>query len=77
MLIIKKVLIFGISGCLGMILVLILNVIQDLLAKIIGKYKKQQLKTLSDFMKKKAFKLNESKDNSKKVLFVKKKNNKF
>ena len=45
--------------------------------EIIGKYKKQQLKTLSDFMKKKAFKLNESKDNSKNVLFVKKKNNKF
>ena len=71
MLIIKKVLIFRMK------LILNLYVVQDLLAEIIGKYKKKQLKTLPDFMEKKAFKLNESKDNSKKVLFVNKKNNKF
>ena len=67
MLITKKILIFVKK------LILNLYVVQDLLAEIIGKYKKKQLKTLPDFMEKKAFKLNESKDNLKKVLFIKKK----
>ena len=55
MLIIKKVLIFGISGCLGMILVLILNVIQDLKEKQLENIKLEQIKAPLDFQEQKKF----------------------
>ena len=63
-LIIKKVLIFGINVCSGMILILVLYVIQDLLGETIGKYKTGTNKSTSRFSRtKEVFKLKESKHN--------------